>query len=479
MRHILGIDVGTTGTKCALFNEQGDLCDLESLEYGLSYPMNGWVEQDPADWWGALCETVRAVLSRSGAAQTVTGLSLSTQGGALVLLDDAFEPLYPAVSWLDRRAEEIAGEIEKKISRQELYRMCGWPLLGQLGFPTVCWFRERRPDLFKKASYFASTVDYINRRLTGKFVIDCSNLALLEFLDIGRRGWSDKLMEIAGIGERNVPPVAETGTLLGQLTPEAAEDLGLPEKVKVISGAHDQYCAALGAGAIRPGQCVLSCGTAWVLVLASERIVADDRMLIYPGLHVPDGLFGLMTSVQSGGNALTWFRDGFLPGEEYEALSGRAAGVEPGSGGMLFIPKGVTRSGKASFLEFDTAHTPDHFVRSVMEGVAFANRERLDAFRDLGLDIKSLVMIGGGARSPVWPHIVADITGLPVSVPEQSESACAGAAMIAGKGTGLYGSYDEACSRFLRDAKTIEPDGKNREVYDALYARYSSFLEKH
>jgi len=189
MKYLLGIDVGTAGTKSALFTEKGEFVDLACREYGLSYPNEGWVEQNPDDWWRALVDTAKDVTERNGCRKDVVALSLSTQGGALVLLDEKFHVLYPAVSWLDVRAEETANKLLQKISREELYRMSGWPITGGLNLPVVFWFREKRPELYRESRFFASTIDYINYLLTGRFAIDYTNLALTMFLDLEERDW--------------------------------------------------------------------------------------------------------------------------------------------------------------------------------------------------------------------------------------------------------------------------------------------------
>ena len=189
MSCLLGIDVGTTGTKSALFNTSGDLIDLSYRHYGLNYPREGWAEQSAEDWWKAVKETVGEIVSRNKVSGDITGMSLSANGGATVLLDENFHPLYNAVSWADSRAKETRPELEKKITERELYRICGWAWMTGLSFPTIFWFREKRPSLYKKARYFSSTVEYINHKLTGRFTIDFSNMAMTEFLDIEKKEW--------------------------------------------------------------------------------------------------------------------------------------------------------------------------------------------------------------------------------------------------------------------------------------------------
>lgn len=475
---LLGIDIGTTGTKSALFSVNGDLIDSDYRSYPVAYPRENHAEQDPENWWNSLVGTVNNLVERKRDGDRVTAMSLSTQGGCLVLLDENFRPLYPAVSWLDKRAAEVSHVIRPHVSEEELYRTGGWGNLDALTFPAVVWFREKRPELFARARYCASTIDYLNHRLSGRFSTDCSNLALTELLDLHARDLSDRILDIAGITRENVSDVVPSGTPLGRLRPDSARELGLPEDVVLVSGAHDQYCASIGAGAVNSGGCVLSAGTAWVLLVTSDMLVFDESMVIHPCVHVFDGKYGLLTSVPSGGNSLNWFQSTFRPGEDFESLGREAEKVGAGSDGLLFIPNNVSKSGRGAFLNIDTVHTPGHFTRSVFEGVAMANRIHLETFSARGIPVEKLIMIGGGARSALWPRIVADCANIPLVVPDQREAACAGAAMLAGVGSDRFRTIEEACGTFLAPNRTlINPRPEQAVLYDAAYEKFIEMVD--
>ena len=475
---LLGIDIGTTGTKSALFSSDGELIDSDYKTYPILYPGKGMAEQDPEDWWDALVTTVRNISSQSSKIKDVAAMSLSTQGGCLVLLDDNFKPLCHAVSWLDRRASETSELLEKQMTAMELYRTCGWGSINALMFPLTFWFRQNRPDIFKKARYFASTVDYINFRLTGTFSTDYTNLALAEFLDIDRKDWSDRALDVAGISRESISEIRPSGTVIGRLKSKTASILGLPEHVVLVSGAHDQYCANIGAGAVNTGDCVLSTGTAWVLTLTADRLLFDDEFIIHPCLHILDNKYGLMTAVASGGNSLNWFRNTFRPDMSYKDLSAEAEKAEPGSNGLLFVPQNISKSGKGSFQNIDTVHGFAHFTRSVFEGVVLSNRLCLDSFSKYGVSISRVIMIGGGAKSSVWPQITADVSGIPIVINEQTEAACAGAALLAGAGVGMYPSIEKASKRFTGKQYVIEPDEENAAIYDGVYREFLHYLGK-
>lgn len=474
---ILGIDIGTTGTKSALFAIDGELIDSEYISYKINYPRETWAEQNPDDWWNALVRTVRTLVSRNKDRFHIISMSLSTQGGCLILLDEYFNPITTAVSWLDRRAQEVAELLKKAISQEDLYKTCGWSDLDGLSFPTLFWFKEKMPDHFYRSRYFASTIDYINYLLTGKFSIDYTNLAMTMFLDLHKRDWSDKALHIVGLTRNNVPEIAPSGSSIGKLKSKAAEELGLSKDVILVSGAHDQYCASIGAGSIKNGDCILSCGTAWVLLVTSERLFFDENMNIHPGIHVLDNKYGLLTSVPSGGNSLNWFQNTFQPHLSYEALSEKVKKIEVGSAGLLFVPPHISKSGRGLFYNIDTAHGFGHFTRSIFEGVAYANRKHLESLSETGQKIKRIIMIGGGAKSTVWPQIVADISNLPLIIPKQKEAACAGAAILAAVGSGLFSSIEAACERFSGETHPIQPSEKNAAIYEKMYKNFITVID--
>jgi len=481
---LLGIDVGTTGTKSSLFTLDGNLIDLEYRSYPIFYPREGWAEQKADDWWNALVETVNIIISRNNCSRDVLSMCVSTQGGSLVLLDDSFKPICNAVTWMDTRAGEISDKLTEEISVKELYHLCGWPIVDGLNFPNIFWFREKRPGLFKKARYFSSTVDYINQLLTGRFAIDYTNLSIDGFFDIKKRDFSERVIGIAGITKDNLAEIVPSGKTIGKITRKAANTLGLTGDVLVVSGAHDQYCASIGAGAVEVGDCILSAGTAWVLLATCDNLYFNNEIddskgitrSVFPGLHPVEGKYGLMTSVPYGGNSLNWFRDIIRSDVSYKTLNEEAREVKAGSENLLFFPLSSSRRGKGAFLGIEAIHTMKHFTRSVFEGVVFLNRIQLELIQRTGADVKRLIMIGGGSKSEVWPQIEADVCNIPLRIPEVKESACAGAAILAGVGKGIFSSIEEASKRFIRFKEQIEPQKNNVEVYESLYRDFVDFF---
>jgi xylulokinase len=486
MDYVLGIDVGTTGTKSALFTGVGELVDIDYTSYSTEYPDEGLAEQNPRDWWDGLMKTTGAVVRRNGVGRRVRALSLSTQGGCLVLLDKDYNPVGPAVSWMDKRAGEISEKLERRISMEELYHLCGWPVLDSLNFPTIMWFREKMPESLRGVKFFASTIDYLNYLLTGKFSIDYTNLALTGFLDMSGKCYSDQTMHIAGLAPDNLPAIVPSGDVIARLSAVSAEKLGLAENVLVVSGAHDRYCESIGTGSVKSGDCVLGAGTSWVLLATTGELLfhetsSEERGFVkslFPGLHPVKQKYGLMTVVPHGGNSLKWFREVLRPEYSFDQLNEEASRVRPGSGDLLFIPVSSSTSGKGSFQGIDGIHRIGHFCRAVFEGVAFVNRIHFDLFRQAGLKIRKLTMIGGGAKSGLWPQIVADMCNVTVELPMRQEAACAGAAVLAAHGSDMFPSIEEGSACFRGKSCQVHPFEKNVPLYHERYTAFLDFLKR-
>lgn len=475
---LLGIDIGTSGTKSALVGSDGKYLDSEYYPYSIISPQESRAEQDPEDWWTGIVQTVRTLNARKRKTDRIVALSLSTQGGTLLLLDENFSPLGNAVSWLDKRSRETSHELEKRISAEQLYRGCGWSVTDGLAFPLIFWFRQKNPAALKKARYCSSTIDFLNHRLAGRFTTDLSNLAMTQLLDLDKRSWSAQCLDIAGISENQLAEIVPSGNVIAPIDRKAARELGLDPSVLIVSGAHDQYCANIGAGARSPGDCVLSSGTAWVATVVWDKPVFNAERTIHPCPHLLDGCYGLMSSIPSGCNSLNWFQRTFRQDRSVEELGRIAWNAPPGCGGLMFVPPGFSRDRKGAFTGFDTTCSTEYFVRAIMEGVAFSTRQLLDSFRRNGVEISRIIMTGGGARSPLWPQIVADATEVPLLSHKQTEASCAGAAILAGVGCGIYDSIEAAPGSFTLEGQIINPEENTAGVYRRQFERFRSLTEK-
>ena len=477
MECLLGIDVGTTGIKAGLFTAEGEMVDLEYRSYPISYLQPGWVEQNPEDWWENLVLAVRRISERNSDTRRVLGISLSTQGGCTTLLDENFRPLQPSISWLDTRASEVADDLRTLVGEQKLYETSGWANFDRLTFPVLFWFRKMRPDILDRASYIASTIDYLNYRLSGHFAVDVTNAAMTQLMDLHRRRWWGDALSLVGMSETQFAEIVSPGRVLGTLTREAAEALGLPSGVQVVAGMHDQYSASLGAGSIQIGDCVLSSGTAWVLLLTWQGMVFEPSRKLHPGIHVLPDKAGLLTTTPFGGGNLEWFRDAFAMDANLAELSLTAAKAPRGSQGVFFMPHGVTRSGRAAFLGMDSSHRIEHIVRAIFEGVAYSVKQNFEIFQRNGLAVKRVVMIGGGAKSEIWPEITAEILGVQLSLPSVREAACTGTGILSSVSIGLFENVEEAVQHFVGPTVSMSPRLDNVEFYQREYGRFVEYLQ--
>ena len=480
---LLGIDVGTTTTKALLMSEDGKVLASASEGYALSTPSIGLCEQNAEDWWNALVHTVRQVCAEPALAASVRGISLSTQGGTLVPTDERFNPLANAIVWSDARCAEDREAFEKALGADYVYRTCGWKLGRGLPAMELRRMRLTRPELFRRAAYFLTVPDFICAKLTGQPAIDLSNAGINHLTNIREGRYDPALLDFVGVTEKKLAPHVPSCAPVGELTREAAETLGLPRGVVVSSGAHDQYAVALGAGICEAGDAVIGTGTAWVVTALADEPDFDSGFA--QSLSATAGKWGSMLSISTGGVCLDWFRKQVAGRADdpldYDALNALVAERdEPGAGGLRFYPyfNGAGQPepdgcSKATLLGLDLSHDRGHVARAVMEGVAcqivWAARV-MEKRRPFG----RLFLAGGATKSPAWTQIIAEIANRPLHVAGVSELACAGAAMMAGVGCGLFADTAEAARRLAPGGHLAEPDPKRAAAYQAVFESYQS-----
>ena len=417
--YLIGTDVGTTGTKTVITDENGTVYGKGYREYELHAGPGGKVEQDAADWWDAVVFSVRAALQTVPDREKVAAMALSTQGGSTLAVDSDFEPISPAYTWMDARAAEESRELEAEYG-ELIYRTSGWRCDASFDPPKMRWLACHEPDVFRRAHQFVSTEEYINMRLTGRSVTDPTNAAMRQLINVAASDWDDTLLLLAGLTRSRLPECLPTGALIGSLTRDASEALGLPAGVKIYNGAHDQYCAALGSGAVTPGELLLSTGTTWVVLGVAEKPLFTPSH-IAPGVHPVPGLYGNIASLNSAGSALKWFRK--LTGEDFSALDAEAEKRRGSAEGILFYPY-YAGSGfphhipevKACCVGMELMHDKYDLARALMEGVAFEARWTLEEFSAHGADVRRLKLVGGAAKSALWSSITCDVTGCELQI---------------------------------------------------------------
>lgn len=473
---LLGVDVGTSAVKAALVSAEGGVLAASERRCALSHPAPGRAEQRAEDWWLALQAAVRDVTENVDAGR-VRALGLSTQGGTLVPVDVEGRALCSAVSWMDSRATSQQSEFERRVGSERMRAITGWAMCGGLNALQILWLKENRPEVFYAADRFLSVPGYLTQRLTGRAAVDASNAGIEQLLDIGTGRYSQPVLDLLGIYEDRLADVVPAHEAVGTLTPEAAEALGLKRSVVVAAGGHDQYCAALGAGASTRGDRLLATGTAWVVLALSDTLPGEALSSASVSRHVQLGLWGALFALEGGGSSLEWLRRALsaFSAEQptLEALDRMAAGRPAGAGGLRFYPyfsgaeypAGYLKA-EAGFAGLSLSHDAGHMARAVLEGVACQAAWMLEAFGPA--PDGGLILTGGASRSPLWTQLIADVTGRTLTLPLTPDAGCLGAASLGGVAAGLFASPAQAAAVLGGGRRRIDPGPDAAHYRDVL-----------
>ncbi|NLF56745.1 MAG: hypothetical protein GX580_03810, partial [Candidatus Hydrogenedens sp.] len=464
-RYLIGVDVGTTGTKSMLISEEGRVVAHAYEGYPCHTPGNGMVEQDAEDWWRALVKTVREVTAEPEHAKNVAAISLSLQGGTMVPVDGHGKPLHRAIVWSDKRCEKQAQAFAEAFGKDYMYQKSGWHLGNGLNAMQIAWLRENCPEAYENAAMFLSVPDYVSLRMSGRAVVDISDVGINQLADIRTGTYDPGILDFIGIREDQLAEIAPSATPVGKLLPEAAAELGLSADTLLVAGAHDQYAGLLGAGITRTGDILIGTGTAWVVTALTE---APDFESGFAQSIPAAGNWGSLVSLSSGGVCLDWFRGGVagLPGNAmtYDEINEIAPQRGVGARGLKFypyfngssFPMSAPRC-KATLVGLDQSHDRYDIARAVMEGVAMQTVWTLDYFRAKSPECR-VTLSGGASKSPFWSQTVANFANCPITTPLVSDLPCVGAAVMAGVGSGVFASCEEGAGRISMEQKVYEPD---------------------
>jgi xylulokinase len=489
--YVIGCDVGSQGTNAALYDADGTLVASAYETYPLSFPHPTWAEQDPDEWNTAVERACRRLVTECPeGAGAIRGLSFGSQLDGMVATDAAGRPVRPAMIWMDRRAEAQAAALTERISREDFYRATGANLDSSHAVFKALWIRDEEPGAWKEAVSIMPPGSYVLRHATGSLAVDYSNASSLALLDPRTRAWSDEALTATEIEPSMLPELGAGTQAVGPVTSAFAEASGLSPDTVVAIGCGDEMAATLGAGVYAPGDVCDVVGTAEPVCAASAEPREDPTMLVECHPHAdPDAWLLENPGFVSGGN-LRWWRDQFSPierdaesaglGDAYDFLSTEAGHVPPGAEGLVFLPcmQGAMApewngAARGVFFGLTLAHTRDHMTRAILEGSAFALRDILEAMTAAGLDVHRLVIVGGGAKGPLWRQIKADVTGIPVRVPVSVETTATGAAILAAVGAGVHATVADAVEAFVAyRPQEHQPDPAAHEAYDEAYARY-------
>jgi len=492
MSYVIGCDVGSQSLKALLLSEKGQICGETSASYSIEYPHPTWAEQSAGAWVKALCEAVKEVVARSGVErEAVRGLGLATQVDGVVAVNARGEPIYPAIIWMDRRAVEQCAAAGEHIDPNWLFGLTGLNLDASHVAPKIRWLYDQEPEVAQQTSRFLLPGSYMGYALTGEVGVDYSNASSTLLMDVSRRQWAPELFELFGVPFESMAPILPSTSVLGRLLPDLAEELGLTAQTQVVLGSGDEHAACLGAGVTSPGLVCDIGGTAEPVCAASYQPAFDPSGLVETHCHAHPDLWLLENPGFVSGANYRWFRDQFASEEvasareagrsAYDALNELAATVPPGSEGVIFLPclMGAmaptwNAAARGTFFGFTLAHTRAHFVRAILEGSAYAVRDITDRMLQIGLNLRQILAVGGGARSPLWRQIKADVTGLPVALPATTETTALGAALLAQVGTGVCSSLEEAASQAVHIVEVRQPEAVSKERYEEAYQLYRS-----
>jgi len=492
MSYLLGIDVGTTGTRALIIDERGAPVGSHATEYPLSTPRPNWAEQDPHHWWDATVASVRTALAVAGiGGDAIAGVGLSGQMHGSVFLDEADEVIRPALLWCDQRTARQCAWITETVGADDVVGETLNPVLTGFQAPKIIWLRDEEPENYSRLRRVLLPKDYVRLRLTGEYATEVSDASGTSLLNVPRRRWSSLMLERLELPEEWLPAVYESQEVSGAITARAAALTGLAEGTPVVGGGGDQAAGAVGNGIVRTGVVSVSTGTSGVVFAHLDEPVVDEQLRTHTFCHAVPGKWHVMGVMLSAGGSLRWMRDELCPAEievaaqtgvdAYELMTAEAAHAPVGSEGLVFLPYLTGErtpypnpNARGVFFGLSLRHGRPHMIRALLEGVAYGLRDSLQIIEAMGVEITQVRASGGGARSPLWRQIQTDVTGHPHSTINVDEGPAYGAALLAGVGAGLYGSVVEACGATIRTVDTPTVD----ETAHRLYAGYHRLYQQ-
>ena len=484
----LGVDIGTSGTKTLAIQPDGTILGQAASAYPLHHPKPLWSEQDPEDWWQATVKTIRLAVKKAKAKPSdVRAIGLSGQMHGSVFLDRQGKVLRRALLWNDQRTAAECSEIEELAGgRKALIKMVANPALTGFTAPKILWLRNHEPRLFDRTDKVLLPKDEIRRRLTGELATDLSDASGTLLLDVVNRRWSKKLLNKLDLDNSLLPACYESEEITGQLTRESAKLLGLTTDCVVVAGAGDCAAGAIGNGVVKRGVVLTSLGTSGVVFAHSPEPQVDPNGRLHTFCHAVNGAWHTMGVTLSAAGSLQWFADTLCAAEAkqrntdvFKKLSAEASETHPGAEGLQFLPylagertPHADPTARGAFVGLTLSHTRGHMVRAVMEGVTYSLRDCLSIMQEIGVPVRQVRTSGGGAKSPFWRQLQADIFGKSVVGMDHDEGPAMGVALLAAVGAGEYRNIAQACEAVVKTADASKPKAANRKYYDKAFPQY-------
>lgn len=492
MSYLLGVDIGTSGTKTVLFDTLGNTIASALGEYPLYQPQVGWAEQNAEDWWNATAATIKEVILKSGVdAKDIKGIGLSGQMHGLVMLDKANKVLRPSIIWCDQRTDKECKQITDLVGKERLIEITANPALTGFTASKIMWVKNNEPHIYEKTAKILLPKDYVRFMLTGVFATEVSDASGMQLLDIAKRDWSQEVLDKLGIDRALLADVYESQVVSGKVNSKAAALTGLVEGTPVVGGAGDQAAGAIGNGIVKSGVISSTIGTSGVVFAYTDKVTIDPKGRVHTFCHAVPNTWHVMGVTQGAGLSLKWFRDNFCTAEKEAAalmntdpynLMGTEAEKAPlGCDGLIYLPylmgertPHLDPFARGVFFGLSARHTKRDMLRSVMEGVSYSLKDCMEIIKEMGIEVSEVRASGGGGKSPIWRQMQADMFDAEVVTINSSEGPALGVALLAGVGAGIYNSVPEACEAVIKRVTTQNAIKENSEVYNKYYKIYGN-----
>jgi xylulokinase len=497
--YLMGVDLGTSACKTVIFTLEGEKVSETLKEYPVYHPQPRWAEQKPSEWWHVAAETIRESLKKAAIkGDEIAGLAVDSQREAVVPIGKNGEELYNSIIWLDNRTGPQTEEIRQLISQKKVLSITGVSIHPIFSASKILWLKENVPQVFHKTVCLLCAKDYVIFKLTGEKVTDYSMASRTMLFNIKDKTWSDEICSAIGIPAEKLPPAEESSAVVGEVSFEASKETLLPKGLPVVNGGGDRPCECLGGGVTQHGMVNVGTGTGSVMEVPLREPVFDSAGRVNCCCHVIPDTWEYEAVIATTGASLRWFRDVFGYEEKAEAQQGlrdpydilteKAAKISPGSDGLFFYPylagaflPKFNEKARGVYFGISLSHDKGHFVRAILEGIAFQYLETFGLLKELGVDVEEASMVGGETKSDLWNQIKADVSGKPIRIPEVDDAAALGAALLAGVGTGQYSNLRKAAGEVVKTRKVYAPNQVNQKVYYEIYRNYRkvySFIER-
>lgn len=490
MSYVIGVDLGTSGTKTVLFDEIGNVIASHTVEYPLYQEKNGWAEQDPLDWYNATITTIKTVLDKSNIdSAEIKGIGLSGQMHGLVMLDKDFNVLRKSIIWCDQRTGKECEEITEIVGAEKVIEITANPVLTGFTASKIRWVMKNEPDVFEKCRYILLPKDYVRLMLTGELATEVSDASGMQLLDVPNRKWSKTMLDALNISEDMLGKVYESPEITGEITQKVADITGLKKGTIVVGGAGDNAAASVGTGVVEDGKAFTTIGTSGVVYAHTSKVTIDPKGRVHTFCCAVPNCWHVMGVTQGAGLSLKWFRDNFCTSEketaklmgvdEYYLMDKEAEKIPVGADRLLYLPylmgertPHLDPNARGMFFGLSAIHGKSHMLRAVLEGVAYSLRDCVEVFREMNINVNDMMACGGGGTSPLWRQMLADLYACDVKTVASKEGPALGVGILALTGSGVYSSVQEACANIIKTDKVQAPINDNIPKYEKYYQLY-------